>query len=356
MSTKTKDEMVEQMIKSSQRRAAKGTKIIDLTGDTPEVIKVTAGRPATPPAVLVEDAPLNAEALISTQNQLAAMTTEQDAHVRAVAEQLGYQLPADSTAPDLIMRDIAANMRRSVEACLEVGRGLQVLKAACAHGGFLDRLDMLGLEPRVAQRFMASASKFSAIGSNPAMARAIGNQTKLFEMLVLDDEQIEELELTGQTGELTLDDVATMSVKELRAALREAREQGKAKDRVMADKSSRISELETQLARQPLVIVQPMDEQLAERREELAAKATAAEAAIAGALHPAVHLLMEKGEESGNDQRPVIAGLLDQVERALLQIRAEYDIPATTLASAQPSWMTDDSEEAVRKALAEAQA
>ncbi|MFO6116345.1 hypothetical protein ACLBVI_31430, partial [Pseudomonas aeruginosa] len=99
---------------------------------------------------------------------------------------------------------------------------------------------------------------------------------------------------------------------------------------------------------------QPMDEQLAERREELATKATAAEAAIAGALHPAVQLLVEKGEESGQDQRPIIAGMLAQVERALLQIRAEYNIPATPSASVTPTWMADDSEEAVKAALAEA--
>ncbi|MFO7062110.1 hypothetical protein P3D66_31935, partial [Pseudomonas aeruginosa] len=121
-----------------------------------------------------------------------------------------------------------------------------------------------------------------------------------------------------------------------------------------ADKNTKIDELAAQLARKPLVVVQPMDEQLAERREELATKATAAEAAIAGALHPAVQLLVEKGEESGQDQRPIIAGMLAQVERALLQIRAEYNIPATLSASATPTWMADDSEEAVKAALAEA--
>ena len=42
-----------------------------------------------------------------------------------------------------IQRDISANMRRSVEACLEVGRGLAVLKAACGHGNFVARLDVL---------------------------------------------------------------------------------------------------------------------------------------------------------------------------------------------------------------------
>jgi len=122
---------------------------------------------------------------------------QRDASVRAVAMQLGYQLPADATDPDLIQRDIAANMRRSVEACLEVGRGLRVLKEACEHGSFMARLEVLGIEVRVAQKFMASAAKFSNAASTPLL-RAAGNQTKLFEMLVLDDEQIEELELTGQ--------------------------------------------------------------------------------------------------------------------------------------------------------------
>ncbi|MGP8484689.1 hypothetical protein ACT2FY_01570 [Paraburkholderia fungorum] len=50
--------------------------------------------------------------------QLAAYQGEQDALVRATAAKIGYLLPADATDPDLIQRDISANMRRSVEACL----------------------------------------------------------------------------------------------------------------------------------------------------------------------------------------------------------------------------------------------
>ncbi len=77
---------------------------------------------------------LDQGALLEQQHQVARLGNEQEASVRAIAIQLGYQLPADCTDPDLIQRDIAANMRRSVEACLEVGRGLQVLKAACPTG------------------------------------------------------------------------------------------------------------------------------------------------------------------------------------------------------------------------------
>lgn len=205
-------------------------------------------RKATP--VTVEQTPVSlahAQADSMTLNAAHLVAVEQEATVRAVAAQLGYQLPADCTDPDLIQRDISANMRRSVEACLEVGRGLAVLKAACGHGNFVARLDVLGIEARVAQRFMASATRFTNAASTPLL-KAIGNQTKLFEMLVLDDEQLEELELTGQVGELKLDDIAAMSVKELRNALREAKADAAATDRVLEEKSKSITKLQKQIA------------------------------------------------------------------------------------------------------------
>lgn len=182
--------------------------------------------------------------------ELAVFNAQLDTTVRAVALQIGYQLPADCTDPDLIQRDISANMRRSVEACLEVGRGLAVLKAACGHGQFIARLDVLGIEYSVGARFMQAAKKFSNVASTRHLTAALGNQTKLFEMLVLDDEQLEELELTGQTGELHLDKIATMSVKELRAALREAKADAAATDRVLEQKSSTITQLQKDLSRE----------------------------------------------------------------------------------------------------------
>lgn len=185
---------------------------------------MSTGRTATPTPASKE-VPINELVVaqdMAAANQLALITRETDTRVRAVAQQLGYHLPADATDPDLIQRDIAANMRRSVEACLQVGIGLEVLRAACEHGQFLARLDVLGIEVTVAKRFRMAARKFSK-GATSHLLKAAGSQSKLLEMIILDDEQIEELELTGQTGELTLDDVATMSVKELRAAVRKER-------------------------------------------------------------------------------------------------------------------------------------
>lgn len=185
--------------------------------------------------------------LEAARTQLVA-ATQHDSMVRAVAAQLGYQLPADCTDPDLIQRDIAANMRRSVEACLEVGRGLAVLKTSCGHGNFMARLDVLGIDRFVAAKFTQAATKFSNVSSTTHLTKAIGNQTKLFEMLVLDDEQLEELELTGQTGELKLDAVATMSVKELRASVRKLQEDIKAKQARQDRDSARIHHLEDEIS------------------------------------------------------------------------------------------------------------
>jgi hypothetical protein len=309
-----------------------------------------ARKPAAP-AELVRDAPLDGETIIQDQHQLSTLLAEQDTRVRAVAAQLGYQLPADSSSADLIQRDIAANMRRSVEACLEIGRGLRVLKEACVHGEFGQRLDTLGIEIHVASRFISAATKFAKLPTSANLTKALGTQSKLLEMLVLDDEQIEELELTGQTGELTLDDVATMSVKELRSALRETREDKKALAKVAADKNAKLDELAAQLARKPLVETRPKDEILEELRLEATARAGAAEAALAAGLRPAIEALIAHGNEEGIDQRRFLAGLLAQVEQVVLELRDEHGIAATPQASAMPAWMDEDSDDLVRKAL-----
>ena len=258
------------------------------------------------------------------------------ATVRAVAQRLGYQLPADAADPDLIQRDIAANMRRSVEACLEVGRGLCVLKEACQHGEFSARLDVLGIELRVAQRFMQSAIKFSNASSTPLL-KALGNQTKLFEMLVLDDEQIEELELTGQTGELKLDDVATMSVKELRKAVRELRAESEAKDGVLKKRAEQIDALDQKLAR---VKTMAADEALAELRAEAAKHYNDALGAVKGNFSAAIAALAEHTEAGGGDSTMLMAGMVGDMQRTLNELRERFGLPDTST-EAVPDWVNN---------------
>ncbi|RCX10716.1 hypothetical protein [Extensimonas vulgaris] len=286
----------------------------------------TAGRKTLVPAApAIRDEEIDEQKLDGAMQAMRAeglALQQRDASVRAVALQLGYQLPADATDPDLIQRDIAANMRRSVEACLEVGRGLRVLKEACEHGSFMARLEVLGIEASVARRFMETATKFAKRATSHVLAAA-GSQSKLFELLILDDEQIEELELTGQTGELKLDDVATMSVKELRAALREQRAETDATRRVLADKNAAMDKLRAQIKR---IETAPRDMVQLELQKEATAIMQDALGAIRGGVRQALIKLRAHGDGSTRDD-VFCAGLVGQLAHELQLLREEFRLP-----------------------------
>lgn len=273
----------------------------------------------TPTAEII-DIPMNMEVLDqerSALNSLALITAQQDSAVRAIALQMGYQLPADCTDPDLIQRDISANMRRSVEACLEVGKGLRVLKEACAHGSFVSRLDVLCIEPSIAVRFMQAASKFPKAAA-PQLLKAAGNQAKLFEMLVLDDAQIQELELTGQTGELALDDVARMSHKELRRALREAKLEREATEKLIENKNKQIDKLSRHIAKST------PDQVLLELQKESTALMNDALGCVRGQIRQ-VFIAIKNHTEA--DHSVFMAGLLGQLQADITALREEFNLP-----------------------------
>ena len=288
----------------------------------------TANTPATP--VSTTEVVWPNEQTVQAQNELAVLDQQQATRVRAVAASMGYQLPADCTDPDLIQRDIAANMRRSVEACLQVGIGLCVLKAACPHGEFMGRLEGLSIEYKVAARFMQSAAKFGNVATSRTL-NAIGNQGKLFEMLVLDDDQVEELELTGQTGELKLDDVASMSVRELRKALRDIRQEKTAIEKVSARKSEQIDKLQ-------LVQVLPPDELLHETKKKALAVSHDALAAIRGGVRQA---LMAVNDTPDGPNTPAttkavfMASMLGELQAELTALREEFNLPDVSSAADQ---------------------
>jgi hypothetical protein len=168
------------------------------------------------------------------------------------AQQLALQLNYDGTLTVGALEDeIRFYQRRTVEACLELGKRLLILKELTPFGEFKDRVKLLGIEYTTATRFMAATMKFSKVGSNQLL-KAAGNQTKLLELLVLDDGEIEGLESGESVRGITLDQIETMSVSELKKALREAREQAKqvaeTKDLIIQKKDQKINQLDEQLA------------------------------------------------------------------------------------------------------------
>lgn len=285
------------------------------------------GRPTREaPPVLVDDvdhARIDNAMAVMREGEVAAReaAAQRETLVRAVAAQVGYSLPADSTDPDLIQRDICVNMRRSVEACLEMGRGLAVLKAGCEHGQFIGRVEAMGLDQSVARRFMQAAAKF-ANRAAPHLLAAAGSQSKLFELLVLDDDQLEELELTGQTGGLARDDVACMTQKELRAAVRKLQGEVEAARDVSRRNHDRADKAESDLVHFQKL---PPDEQLAELQRCATVAMNGAVASIRGQLRQAVIGLQHRGDRRGEQGR-FIAGMVAQVQQTLNELRQEFGI------------------------------
>ena len=163
----------------------------------------------------------------------------------ALALQLGYE---GTLTVGALEDEIRFYQQRSVEACLELGKRLLILKEITPRGDFEKRVDLLGFSPRMAQKFMSAVLKFSKTNSTSLLQKA-GTQTKLLELVTLDDDDINVIEAGGSIGDVNLDSIETMSVRELKKALRDAKADGEAKDQLIAKKTEKLNELDMQVTK-----------------------------------------------------------------------------------------------------------
>ena len=156
-----------------------------------------------------------------------------------LAAQLGYE---GSLALGSLEDEVRFYQQRTVESCMEIGKRLLLIKEQTPHGEFNKRIEMLNFTPRMAQKFMTAVLKFSKTNSNSLLQKA-GNQTKLLELVMLDDDEIELIEQGGSIGDVNLDSIETMSVRELKKALRDAKADIDAKEQVIKTKDQKANEL-----------------------------------------------------------------------------------------------------------------
>lgn len=171
---------------------------------------------------------------------LSAELNQVSANVLALADQLGYD---GSLTVGALEDEIRFYQRRSVEALLAVGTRLLLLKEMTPHGEFTRRVELLGFAERTAQRFMQAAFKTSKSANLAVLAHQVDSAGKFLELVTLDDDDLEALKEGGSVANLTLDDIETMTSSELRAALREARENEQAMGRVLQEKNAKLDEL-----------------------------------------------------------------------------------------------------------------
>ncbi|HDS1127183.1 TPA: hypothetical protein QDZ99_003993 [Stenotrophomonas maltophilia] len=151
-------------------------------------------------------------------------------HQSEVVDQFGDGLPWH---PDHYENAIRSELRRGCEAFLRAGRYLVVARECAVRGEWYSLLDRLGLGQEQARRMIEAARRIASI-PNPSTSRglidAAKSEGKLIELLSLPEEQFAELAEQGETDGLSLDDVEAMTVRELRAAIRDARGDLEARD------------------------------------------------------------------------------------------------------------------------------
>lgn len=182
---------------------------------------------------------------VITENTVNNDLNQHAQNLGLLATQLGYKGVLTVGA---LEDGIRFYQQRTVEACLELGKLLLLLKEMTPHGDFKQRIALLNIHERTAQRFMSASLKFSKT-DNLSLLKAVGNQSKLLELLVLDDEEVIELNETGSIGDITLDEIETMTASELRKALRDAKADNSAKDNIIKKKDEKLNELDAELVK-----------------------------------------------------------------------------------------------------------
>ncbi|EPY8450222.1 DUF3102 domain-containing protein [Enterobacter hormaechei] len=291
------------------------------------------GRTKSQPVELMEDAPVSDGLNIS----LNAMTE----HRLEIMQQFGDGLPYER---DRIVHETRFYMAQSAEAMLEAGKRLVILKENEPHGDFIDIVEsQLSLSKRTAQVMMQASLKYLSPKLEPkAQALALLGKTKLFELMTEDDEDLVELADGGTIAGMSLDDIDRMTSRELKAALREARETNAAQQRVLADKNEKIDSLSTKLEKKSRIQPPRPDEEVKKLRAEVTALAVEAESAIAVRLSSAFETLCAYCAENMIDTpRDFMAGLVCQLESTARSLRSTFDLPDEPTGNAAPSWLTE---------------
>lgn len=231
----------------------------------------------------------------------------------------------------------------------ELGKALIWIRANEPEAEFIGCLGELGMERRMANRFMQAARKFDGALNNEQRERLLGlNRSKLLELVALDDDALVDV-VEGNGDGLDLDEIDAMSVSELRAAIRKERElraaEGEAKQKRLDDRNRRIDQLENELEK---VQHGTKDEKArarheAERRalEQLQA-ATLALFTQIESFDVAVGDILAKAEEDTADTATLRGHASDTLSfafRKIADISVEREMPVDFSEIANPAWL-----------------
>lgn len=121
---------------------------------------------------------------------------------------------------DQLEQECRMLIQTTANAIIQLGMRLTFLKHSVKHGDWTSLLARIGIEKSVAARTMAAAIRFNALPDGERVIGAAKSKSKLLELLVLNDEELEALS-TGKTVRgVSVESLPKLSVARLRSAIR----------------------------------------------------------------------------------------------------------------------------------------
>ncbi|PAV01834.1 hypothetical protein CBG25_14410 [Arsenophonus sp. ENCA] len=247
-----------------------------------------------------------------------------------------------------IVHEARFYMAQSAEAMLEAGKRLIILKENEPHGSFLNIVtEQLGLVPKTAHRMMKAALKYLSPSLQSKMTTLSNlGKAKLYELMLEDDEDLAELAEGGTIVGLTLDDVDRMSVRELRAAIRQSRQKLKESENDLNTSRQMVAEREEKIQKLTVnkLVNNPLDaEGIRQLRDEIGLVEYEIKALLMTRFREGVDRL---ASNSGDilPHAEYIAGLLNDIELEITLLRDDFALPRHALIDPVPAWAKDDIE------------
>ena len=272
---------------------------------------MNAGRKPTP-APESRELAINTATVRGDFDSLAELGAQEQERVTALAHQIGYE---GSLTVGTLEDEIRFYQRRTVEAILETGKRLLLLKELTPHGEFTKRAELLGFSGPTARRFMQAAEKTAKSLKLSVLSTQVKNGSAFLELITHDDD-----ELTALEG---MDDVDRLSASQLRAALRDMKAEKEAVDQLVQAKNKTIDRLKIDVQRFEKLAP---DEKLQALQKDVADAMNDASGAILGRMRGAILALVNASDE--RDAHDVLlAGLVGQVQARLTDLREEFNLP-----------------------------
>lgn len=264
---------------------------------------------------VVEEPQVNEPALQRAEKASAELAHHDAAlteRASLMAKELGYEGSLDVGA---LEDGIRFYQRRTVEALLETGKRLILLKEKTPHGEFSQRVELLGFSDRTAQRFMQAAVKTAKSANLAALSSQVKSASVFLELVTHDEDDLKAL--------AELDDIDRMSASQLREALRQSEKDSQFNAEKRQKAEQRADALEKKLAGKRPVVV-PLDERITPFQVEIAERQSLIEKAVAAHLESAKALEAwwvqelegdEDGAEMPESVKLVVLTLDDSVNR-----------------------------------------